>query len=102
MFWAQHLFVSFYARKHLKHLLFCLGSCINVTVFPFRALTTCLSTFPKIKTKTAVSGISEQNTTLYISYLTELLIPYVQGRNLRSSDMALLVVPKPRLVTKGD
>lgn len=36
------------------------------------------------------------------SYLTDLLKPYVPDRNLRSSDSALLVVPKSRLITKGD
>lgn len=34
--------------------------------------------------------------------LTELLIPFVPARNLTSSHTALLVVARPRLVTKGD
>ena len=36
------------------------------------------------------------------SYLTELVVPYVPARSLRSADMALLEVPKFRFKTYGD
>ena len=36
------------------------------------------------------------------SYISELLVPYEPERSLRSSGRGLLVVPKSRLVTKGD
>ena len=35
-------------------------------------------------------------------YLTDLLKPYVPSRTLRSSDQGLLVIPRTKLVTKGD
>ena len=36
------------------------------------------------------------------AYILEMLTPYEPDRSLRSSDRALLMVPKSRLVTKGD
>ncbi|KAF7647387.1 hypothetical protein LDENG_00173130 [Lucifuga dentata] len=36
------------------------------------------------------------------AYISELLRPYAMNRSLRSSDQALLSVPRSRLKTKGD